>query len=87
MCLAHALGSGHDILLEALGLKPNHLIKMECAVLKHIGNHYYLTCPEPNRTMGTTEPNADFFIILLQDQTGGLQVHFQNQWANITPVN
>ncbi|GMY20294.1 1-aminocyclopropane-1-carboxylate oxidase homolog 1-like [Fagus crenata] len=38
-----------ELLSEALGLKPNHLIEMECAVVQDLGSHYFPACPEPNK--------------------------------------
>uniref|UniRef100_A0A2N9F175 Non-haem dioxygenase N-terminal domain-containing protein n=1 Tax=Fagus sylvatica TaxID=28930 RepID=A0A2N9F175_FAGSY len=38
-----------ELLPEALGLKPNHLIEMECAVVQDLDGHYYPACPEPNK--------------------------------------
>lgn len=74
-----------ELLSEALGLKPNHLIEMGCAAGHNC--NYYPACSEPNRTMGASKhSDPDFFTILLQDQIGGLQVLYQNQWADIPPV-
>ncbi|XP_047268453.1 1-aminocyclopropane-1-carboxylate oxidase homolog 1 isoform X2 [Capsicum annuum] len=86
----HVRKLGHiifELLAEALGLKPNHLLDMECARGHFIISHYYPPCPEPNKTLGITKhTDPDFFTILLQDQIGGLQIYHKKQWIDIHPV-
>lgn len=84
----HKLGvTLFELLSEALGLKSDHLLSLDCAKGHLILTHYYPPCPEPELTMGTTKhSDPDFLTILLQDHIGGLQILFQNQWIDVPPV-
>ncbi|XP_004287103.1 PREDICTED: deacetoxyvindoline 4-hydroxylase-like [Fragaria vesca subsp. vesca] len=76
-----------EFLSEALGLKPDHLINLDIAKGLTILSHYYPSCPEPELAFGTVEhSDPDFMTILLQDQIGGLQVLYQDQWIDIPHV-
>jgi isopenicillin N synthase-like dioxygenase len=84
----HKLGiTLFELLSEALGLKPDHLIDLECAKRHQFHSHYYPACPEPELTMGTTKHSDPYFLtILLQDHIGGLQVLHQNHYSDVPPV-
>ncbi|CAK9160080.1 unnamed protein product [Ilex paraguariensis] len=76
------------LLSEALELKPDHLIGMDCAKGHAILCNYYPACPDPDLTMGTSKhSDPDFLTIPLQDDIGGIQVLHRMQWVNVPPVS
>ncbi|XP_071938065.1 deacetoxyvindoline 4-hydroxylase-like [Coffea arabica] len=76
-----------ELLSEALGLRKGYLKDIGCAEGLYFVGHYYPPCPEPELTLANFVHNDLAFLnMLLQDQIGGLQVLYQNQWVDVTPV-
>ncbi|KAK1430419.1 hypothetical protein QVD17_13133 [Tagetes erecta] len=76
-----------ELISEALGLNPNHLLDMGCADGLAVLGHYYPSCPQPEVTIGTTNhTDNDFITIVLQDHIGGLMIFYQNQWVHVPPT-
>ncbi|KAF0892386.1 hypothetical protein E2562_015459 [Oryza meyeriana var. granulata] len=75
------------LLSEALGLKQSYLTDIGCNQGQMILCHYYPPCPQPELAIGTTRhSDSGFLTVLLQDQTGGLQVLHDNQWIDVVPT-
>lgn len=65
-----------ELLSKALGPETSSYLKnLTCAEGPFIQGHYYLSCSEPELTMGTNKhTDSNVMTLLLQDQLGGLQV-------------
>ena len=80
-------GCVFELISQALGLNPNHLLDMGCAEGLAVLGHYYPSCPQPELAIGTTNhADGTFITILLQDHVGGLQVFYQEHWIDIPPI-
>ncbi|KAJ4722654.1 1-aminocyclopropane-1-carboxylate oxidase [Melia azedarach] len=76
-----------ELLSMALGLKPEYLHDMGCSSGHNLVCHYYPPCPQPELTLGASRhSDPSFLTILLQDQIGGLQVFYENQWIDVEPI-
>ncbi|KAK1430420.1 hypothetical protein QVD17_13134 [Tagetes erecta] len=76
-----------ELISEALGLDPNHLLDMGCADGLAVLGHYYPSCPQPELTLGSTNHTDNNFItIVLQDHIGGLKIFYKNQWTDVPPT-
>ncbi|KAI3449752.1 hypothetical protein Pfo_006417 [Paulownia fortunei] len=76
-----------ELLSEALGLRSDHLSSIECMKSQALSCLYYPTCPEPEKTLGTSKhSDTTFLTLLMQDSIGGLQILHDNQWVDVPPV-
>nr|GMD59735.1 1-aminocyclopropane-1-carboxylate oxidase homolog 1-like [Ipomoea batatas] len=86
----HVMGLGLSLLelmSEALGLPKNYLQKMGCGEGLFLVGHYYPACPQPQLTFATSShSDSGFITLLIQDQIGGLQVLYENQWVDVPPL-
>ncbi|CAA2984774.1 1-aminocyclopropane-1-carboxylate oxidase homolog 1-like [Olea europaea subsp. europaea] len=76
-----------DLLSEALGLSRDFLRNKQFLKSESLSCLYYPACPEPEKTFGT-EKHADptILTVLVQDDTGGLQIHHENYWVDVPPI-
>jgi isopenicillin N synthase-like dioxygenase len=86
----HVMKLGHtmfELLSEGLGLESDHLKNMHVAERIVLLGHYGPPCPEPELTFATSShTDSGFLTILLQDNTGGLQILYKDQWVDVPCV-
>ncbi|KAL5701957.1 hypothetical protein ACHQM5_027235 [Ranunculus cassubicifolius] len=76
-----------ELLSEAIGLKPDHLKRLEWAESCVLASNYYPACPQPELAIGAAKHrDPSFLTILLQDNIGGLQVLYQDEWVDVEPI-
>ncbi|KAK4482327.1 hypothetical protein RD792_009480 [Penstemon davidsonii] len=82
--LRHTLS---ELLSEALGLSQDFLEQMQCMKSEYLTCLYYPACPEPDKTFGTGKhSDPTILTVLVQDNTGGLQIHHNGNWVDVPPV-
>ncbi|KAJ9547493.1 hypothetical protein OSB04_020036 [Centaurea solstitialis] len=75
------------LLSEALKLNTNHLEDMDLDKGLAFFGHCYPACPQPELTMGGPKhTDYGFLTVLLQDEIGGLQINYNNEWVDVPPT-
>ncbi|KAF3432123.1 hypothetical protein FNV43_RR26862 [Rhamnella rubrinervis] len=72
---------------EGLGLSTDRLKEISCSQGRSMLCHYYSPCPQPHLTLGAnSHTDSGVLTVLIQDQTGGLQVKYGELWVDVKPV-
>ncbi|KAI9159844.1 hypothetical protein LWI28_002429 [Acer negundo] len=75
------------VLCEGLGVDKGKLKELTFTEGRMMAGNYYPYCPQPHLTMGiVSHTDAGVLTILLQDQTGGLQVKYHDEWVDVKPI-
>ncbi|XP_057798074.1 1-aminocyclopropane-1-carboxylate oxidase homolog 6-like [Salvia miltiorrhiza] len=76
-----------ELLSEALGARKELLAEMQCMESEYLTCLYYPASPEPDKSLGTVEhSDPTVLTVLLQDDTGGLQIKHDGRWIDVPPV-
>ncbi|KAG8389230.1 hypothetical protein BUALT_Bualt02G0207200 [Buddleja alternifolia] len=76
-----------ELLSESIGLHRDFLQKMECMKSEYLSCLYYPACPEPHKTFGTVKhSDPTILTVLVQDGSGGLQIHHGDNWVDVPPI-
>ncbi|KAK6164532.1 hypothetical protein DH2020_001396 [Rehmannia glutinosa] len=63
------------------------LQQIECMKSEYLTCLYYPACPEPDKTSGTVKhSDPTILTVLVQDDCGGLQIHYDNNWVDVPPI-
>ena len=79
------VGSKFQLILESLGLNPNHLKEIGCLEGLYSLDNYHPPSPEPELAIGICDHTDSGFISVLLQDLGGLQVLHQHHWVDVTP--
>ncbi|KAM0952770.1 putative oxoglutarate/iron-dependent dioxygenase, non-heme dioxygenase domain-containing protein [Dioscorea sansibarensis] len=77
------------MICEGLGVGQGRLEELSCLEGREMVGHYYLPCPEPDRTLGTVaHTDVGVLTLLIQDEIGRLQVKFMRDecWVDVKPI-
>ncbi|XP_047341681.1 1-aminocyclopropane-1-carboxylate oxidase homolog 1-like [Impatiens glandulifera] len=76
------------LISEGLGLEKERLKDMSCLEARTVVGHYYPYCPQPDLTIGiSSHTDPGVLTVLQQNEVGGLQVKFDDDWVDIEPVS
>ncbi|XP_047977983.1 1-aminocyclopropane-1-carboxylate oxidase homolog 1-like [Salvia hispanica] len=76
-----------EVLSEALGASKDLLGEMQCMESEYLTCLYYPASPEPDKSLGTVaHSDPTVLTVLLQDDTGGLQIKHDGYWIDVPPV-
>ncbi|CAN1136879.1 1-aminocyclopropane-1-carboxylate oxidase homolog 12 [Linum perenne] len=73
-----------ELLSKAAGLSRDYFSSIKCMESIAMACHYYPACPQPELTIGAHKHTDPYFLtIVLQDDTGGLQVLHHDRWVDV----
>lgn len=76
-----------ELLSEALGLRKDQLEQMQCMKSEYLTCLYYPPSPQPDKTFGTVQhSDPTTLTILVQDDSGGLQINRNDDWVDVPPI-
>ncbi|XP_074300847.1 1-aminocyclopropane-1-carboxylate oxidase homolog 10-like [Silene latifolia] len=76
-----------SILSEGLGLSGDRLSPESYLARINMVGQYYPYCPKPDKTIGiASHSDHGTLTVLLQDDVGGLQVKYNEEWIDLKPV-
>ena len=76
------------LMCEGLGVETWRLKEMTCLEERTMVGHHYPKCPQPDLTVGLVyHTDPDVLTVLQQDNVGGLQVKYGEDWVDVKPVS
>ncbi|GMH06711.1 hypothetical protein Nepgr_008551 [Nepenthes gracilis] len=77
-----------DLISESLGAKSSCIKEAVGEIYQNITVSYYPPCPQPELTLGLQDhSDMGAITLLIQDDTGGLQVYKDGEWVTVQPLS